>query len=134
MKKLSAVSLSIVTFLSCAATALGQGTGVDINIPPPEQGISPDADPGVVISNAITIVFILAMLLVLVFIIIGAFLWITSGGDKEKTGKARGMITNALIGLVILSLAFLIVNVVGGIVNIDVLDNLHIPSLDEGAL
>ena len=63
-------------------------------------------------------------------LITGAFNWITSGGDKENVGKARSRIINALIGLLVLALAFLIARVAGQIVHIDIF-NLKIPSLDQ---
>lgn len=138
--KLSVASLTAFTYLSSAFSVFAQdklaaGSGITIQIPTPSQGINPGANPGKVIGNAITIIFVLALLLVLVFVIIGAFQWITSGGDKEKTGKARGVITNALVGMVLLALAFLIVKVVGAIVNVDILSpgGFNIPSLDQGA-
>ncbi len=86
---------------------------------------------GDVISNALTIVFIAAALAVLIYLIIGAFRWITSGGDKEAIGKARGTIVNALIGLAILALAFFITVLFGQILNIDILNLPQLPTLNQ---
>ena len=52
---------------------------------------------------------------VLVFffiLIIGAIQWISSGGDKQGLEAARGKISNALIGLVILFSIFAIANLI----------------------
>ena len=57
-------------------------------------------------------------------------MWIKEGGDKEAVGKARGRILNALIGLVILGVAFVIVRVAGVIVGVD-FTNLVLPALDN---
>lgn len=46
------------------------------------------------------------------YIIYAGFLWMTSGGDTEKAKEARTMITNAIIGLVIIVAAFAISNFV----------------------
>lgn len=89
-------------------------------------GIS--ADLGTVLGNAIRIIFAVATILVLFMLIFGALEWIMSGGEKEKVASARGRITNALIGLAILGLAFVIATVAGGIIGIDVF-NVKIPSL-----
>lgn len=129
MKKLAAIT-SFVTPLILAATAFAQ-----VNITPgkPTQGIGPGTDPRIIITNAITIVFVVAILLVLVYLLWGAFQWITSGGDKDNIDKARKRITNALIGLAILALAFLIARVVGGVLGID-FSNLVLPKLDQGPI
>lgn len=134
MKKFAAAIL-IFGYLGSAASVLAQQfvivtpTGVQVNITPPKFGIDPNISIGQLISNALTIVFIVAALLVLVYLIWGAFQWITSGGDKEGIGKARDKIIQSLVGLVILALAFLIVRVVGQIVNIDILNLPAIPPL-----
>ena len=44
----------------------------------------------------------LGALAVIAFFLLGAFTWITSGGDKNKVEEARNKITNAIIGLVLL--------------------------------
>ena len=123
-------SASIVGFLSLVTNAFAV-TGVPIQIKPPASGVNPSTPVGTVLTNALTIIFVIAALAVLFMLIIGAFQWITSGGDKEKVGAARGRITNALIGLAILALAFLITVVVGQIVNINILDLKSIPTLDQ---
>ena len=83
-----------------------------------------------IITNAITIVFTVASLLVLVYLIWGSFKWIISGGDKESLKSAKGMITHALIGMGMLALSFVILRVVGGLLGID-FGNLILPPLDK---
>lgn len=67
-----------------------------------------------VIRNVLIILFIVAIVMTLIYLIWGGIDWITSGGNKEGLEKARKKITFAIIGLVVTLLAFLIVNVVGG--------------------
>lgn len=55
------------------------------------------------ISAILRIVIVIAALLVFFYLIWGAIEWITSGGDKGQTEKARNKITASIIGLVILS-------------------------------
>ncbi len=70
------------------------------------------------IANVIRLVFTVSAILVVFMILFGAFQWITSGGDKEAVGKARQRITYAIIGIVLLSLTFVILRVLGQILNI----------------
>lgn len=126
MKKVAATIASL-GFLTTAVSAFAQ---VNINIIPPKEGINPTVPLGSVISNIITIIFAIAALIVLFMLVIGAFQWITSGGEKDAVGKARSRITHALIGLAILALAFLITTVIGQILGINVL-NQTLPKLDQ---
>lgn len=56
--------------------------------------------------------FELAGIAVVIYLLIGAFKFITSGGDKNKTAEAQQMITHAIIGFVLLVLLFTLVQIV----------------------
>lgn len=100
--------------------------------PPPAQSIqiNPTGIPGLkpytnlqaLFNNAVLLIFMVAAILVFVMLLWGGIEWILSGGDKEKVGNARKRIVNALVGLAILALAFLIVNVIGQIVGFQILN------------
>ena len=122
MKKVTASAVSIAAFLLSASKAFA------LTINPPSMGIPGTTNVGTVIGSALTIAYIVGALAVLFYLVIGAFKWITSGGDKDAVGKARATITHALIGLAILALAWLIVVVVGAILKID-LTNFTVPTL-----
>ena len=49
-------------------------------------------------------------------ILYGGFLYITSGGDEDKTGTAKKIIMYAVIGLVVIGIAGILVNVVINII------------------
>ncbi len=55
-----------------------------------------------VLGFAIKTFFIVAGIAALLFLVLGAFSWITSGGDKEKVAKAQEKIQSAVVGLIIL--------------------------------
>lgn len=76
--------------------ALGLGTG-DIKI---------------IIANIIRIFLGLLGVIAVSLIVYGGFLWMTSAGNEERTHKARMVITNAIIGLVIIMMSFIIVSFV----------------------
>lgn len=68
-----------------------------------------------VLNKGIELLFIVAGIIFVFMIVISAVQWIVSGGDKEGIGKARGRLTAAIVGIVLLSLAFVIIRVVGQI-------------------
>lgn len=58
--------------------------------------------------------WILAIVLAVdvLMIIIGGFLYVTAGGDDGRAKKGRATVLNAIIGLVIIIMAYVIANVV----------------------
>jgi hypothetical protein len=54
------------------------------------------------LSQVLNIALVIATIAVLFYLIWGAIDWITAGGDKGKTDKAREKITQSIIGLVLL--------------------------------
>lgn len=59
------------------------------------------------LSGAVkNLVFPLAGIAIVIYFLLGAFNLLISAGDKEKVGKAREMITHAIIGFVLLMLIF----------------------------
>lgn len=60
------------------------------------------------ISNLVMPAFSIAAAAVTVYLVIGGFKFLTSGGDKEGVAKAREMITHAIIGFLLLIFIFLI--------------------------
>jgi len=65
-----------------------------------------------VAGKIVGVVIGLSGFLLAIYLVYGGFLWMTSGGEEEKIKKAKGMITNAIIGLVIVILAYAISNFV----------------------
>ncbi len=60
------------------------------------------------IGNIINIVLGLLGLIFVVLIVYGGFLWMTAGGGKEQIEKAKGILTNSIIGLIIVIAAYAI--------------------------
>ncbi len=65
-----------------------------------------------VINIMLGIAFVVAVL----FLIIGGFQYITSAGNEEAAEKGKGTVVNALIGIVIIILSYVMVNVVSNLV------------------
>lgn len=73
------------------------------------------------LSNGLTIMIILCVVLALIFLVLGGIQWITSGGDKSKIQAARAKLTWAIVGLVVAFSAFFIVSLLGYIFKVDLL-------------
>ncbi len=63
-------------------------------------------------GNIITIVFIVAIILALAYLIWGGIKWVLSGGDKAKVDAARQAIVAAIVGLIFVFLSYFIINIV----------------------
>ncbi len=59
-------------------------------------------DPRVIVTNIINWALGLIGIVLVVLILYAGFLWMTSGGEADKIEKAKKIITNAIIGLVII--------------------------------
>ena len=62
------------------------------------------------ISELIDLFYTISAIVLLFMLLLAGFEWMTSGGDKEKLSKARARIINAIIGMVIIALAFFVTN------------------------
>ncbi|HYF04534.1 MAG TPA: hypothetical protein VEA59_00010 [Patescibacteria group bacterium] len=60
----------------------------------------------------IKILLVFSGLIAVGFIIIGGYYYITAGGSSEQAGKGKTTVFNAVIGLVIIILSYVIVNVI----------------------
>ncbi len=59
----------------------------------------------------------LAGLISVLFLIVGGFWYITSAGNEEQAEKGKGTVINAIIGIIIIVLSWIIVNVVSNLVS-----------------
>lgn len=71
-------------------------------------------DIRVTIANIIRIALGFLGILAVLLILYGGFTWMTAGGSDERVQRAKQIITSAVIGLVILILAFAIVSFIMG--------------------
>lgn len=106
-----ALMLVPVFFSARAASAAGQ-----LPVPPGLEAV-----PGLnnnkytlngLIIRVITWILAITLAVDVLFMIIGGFLYITSAGNEERAKKGRTTVINAIIGLVIIILAYVIANVI----------------------
>ena len=105
---------TVIKFLAVSALLLSQASVVlaeptTITIDP---GTTANFTLPNFISAAIQAVIVIAGLLTFAFLVWGGVEWLISGGDKEKYEAARGRITAAVIGLVIVVSAWAILQVI----------------------
>lgn len=62
-----------------------------------------------ILTFAIRMMFIVGGLAALIFLLLGALAWITSGGDKENVSKAQQKITNAIIGVILIAVVLAVI-------------------------
>lgn len=64
------------------------------------------------IRDAIQVLLVIASLAALFFLLYGGLKWVLSGGDKTKIGEARGMLTAAIVGLIVTFSCFFIISII----------------------
>jgi hypothetical protein len=110
-KKALLINLVIFAFFSLflipsfhpahAAPAVNPATSITIQIQEGDLGFK---IPGLadILTFVIRIFFVIAGLVALLYLLLGAFSWITSGGEEEAVAKARQKITAAIIGVILI--------------------------------
>jgi amino acid transporter len=104
--------LAVLPFYSLTAHAQLPGVTCD----PSVQNCSVRTAPELfkfIINIALGVAFGVAV----IFLIIGGYRYIASGGNEESAEKGKKSVVNALIGIVIIILSYVIVNVVANLVN-----------------
>jgi len=66
------------------------------------------------ITKSINLLLYLGGAIAVLFVIVGGYQYLTSGGNEELAEKGRKTVTNAIIGILLMALAFTIINVVVG--------------------
>lgn len=85
----------------------------------PRPGIPPQGIPrvgnvldftslGSFISGLLNITFLIAAFLTFFWLVWAAFQYIAAGGDKQKLAQARSRVTWAIVGLLLIAIAFLV--------------------------
>lgn len=119
IKKATAALAPTVAYLSLVGSAAA--TTTPINLCDPSNSSfnqfaklcnTGSASIGNVIMSVIVILFIIAVIVALIFLIWGGLKWIFSGGDKTAVESARNTIIAAVIGLVIVFASFFLLNLV----------------------
>jgi len=82
---------------------------------------------GEVVSALLRIIFPIAGLLLLIYLLYGGYRYMLSRGDPKAIQEAKGVITTALIGFIIVFVSFWIAQLIGLILGIPNIFNLFGP-------
>lgn len=74
------------------------------------------------ISNVLVVLTVVAGISFVLYFLMGGLNWITAGGDKGKIEKAKGMMTNGAIGMIVIAVSYAITYIVGAALGIDILN------------
>ena len=85
------------------------GTPIEI-VPPPN--IPTDLTIGILAKGFINVALVIGIILSLAYLTYGGIFWLQSKGTKETLDKARRIILYSILGLIVMSLALVIVNVI----------------------
>ena len=97
--------------------------GDKINLQPGGQfSALQDLTIGGIVAGLIRLILVVAALVFFFILVIGGIRWIASGGDKAQTEAARGQITAALVGLVIVFAAWAIVQLINTFFGINIFE------------
>ena len=75
-----------------------------------------------ILHNGITLILSLSALLAFIFLVVGGIRWIMSQGDKKQLETAQKTITYAVVGLIVILLSFFIINFIGYIFGVKLLN------------
>src|SRR3990167_7599152 len=124
-KKLVSIALAQATGLILPSAVLAQNNDIVPNT------IKPINDIVGIIRAVIQFILVVAFVLAFIMLLIGGIRWITAGGDEKGVAGARNMITAALIGLVIVLVAYAIILLVETFFNVNIIsEGVSIPTVE----
>lgn len=144
IRKTAAALIPTLSYFAMTGAALAQGAGggaggggASFNLCDPSDPNTPfnvlcnkgAGNLGSIIFGIIVILFIIAVVVALLFLIWGGLKWIFSGGDKAAVESARNTIIAAIIGLVIVFSAFFLLNLITQILIGTTITNLTLPTI-----
>lgn len=84
-----------------------------------------ETDPGgnleLIISNVLGFFTILGAIFFIVYFLIAAMEWVSSGGDTGKLTNARNKMLHGILGIIILVAAYGILGLIGTLVGVNIL-------------
>jgi len=132
MKKLAKIA-TVFGGASSAILALASVAAADLVITDATSGTLPNFSVEQFITWAIRLIIIIAFIISFIFLLIGGIRWIIAGGEEKAIGSARGMVTGALIGLVIVLSAFAIMKLMETFFGVQIISGeIKIPTISGG--
>ncbi len=108
LSKISKIALVAGTVAAMAMPFVASATTFSVGNTGGSLGLG-TSDLKQTVVNILNLVLGLLSLIAVIMIIIGGFTWLTAGGNEEKVDKAKKIISAAVIGLIIVLLAWAVV-------------------------
>src|SRR3989338_621441 len=106
---------ALSTYFALPAAVFAVGTELV-----PNQ-LAPINNPIEVVRGIIKFILLLAFVIAFIMLLVGGIRWIMAGGDEKSVEKARNTITAALIGLVVILVAYALIRIVELFFNVNVI-------------
>lgn len=106
------LTISSVFFSLAVQPAFAQSPIPTVVVNPPSSIGGVNVGINELIAFIINAIIVVGIVLSLIFLLYGGVRWILSGGDKGKVDTARSTIVAAIVGLIIIILAYVIINAV----------------------
>ncbi|HNW09120.1 MAG TPA: pilin [bacterium] len=107
MKKTLIILLALILIVPMVAQASAMKSKLEA-VAGPAGLTSGETNPEVIIGRIVQVILAALGVVFTLLIAYGGFLWMTAGGEPGKVDKAKGMIRNAIIGIVIVFLSYTI--------------------------
>ncbi len=133
MKKIISIIPAAVSFLAIPSIAFADTIGTVC----PQGSFAglclgqQTSDIGKVVGNITNLLFLVAGLIALIYLIIGGIKWVTSEGDSKNVEAARNQIIAAALGLAVTFLSYLIINLLLQFLIGTGLSNITLPRLNQ---
>ncbi len=109
MKKFQKLAVGVTTALAVALPLVASA----ISFEDPSQTFQlGTSDLKAAVINIINWVLGLLGIIAVIMVLVGGFQWMTAGGNEDKVEKSKKIISAAIVGLIIILLAWAIVNFV----------------------
>lgn len=99
-----------VAVLIGLAPLVARAQGGLIGVPPPAG--TAQGDLATVILRLINYVLAIVGVIALAYLVYGGFMYITSAGEEDKVDSAKRILTNAIVGIIVIGIAAALVNFV----------------------
>ena len=94
----------------------------ELHGPDVDRGISGVSNVYELISLILPNVYIISGIILLIYAVAGGFILVSSGGNTQNTQQGQKIITNAIIGFIIIFASFWIIQIIEVITGIPLID------------
>ena len=112
------LALCLTAIFAVPFLALGQTDGVSGGLNQISSAFGNTSQIGTartlpqLILAIIRLMLMIAGMIAVVFVIVGGYMYVTSAGNSEQAEKGKNTLVNAIIGIIVIVLSYVIINVI----------------------